>query len=122
MYTRNKSDAPKGRLNGLISHFLLRKRDVDTANLTITWVEIEPGAQQPPHHHLPEQVYVIIQGQGRMRVGEDYQAARVGDIFYIPSNTTHGLENTGDEVLNYISAATPSWDVDKAYGPNGDYV
>ena len=122
MYTRNKSDAPTGNLEGLVSYFMLRGKDVPTANLTVTWVEVQPGAKQPFHQHLPEQIYVIIQGQGKMRVGDDYQDVAVGDIVYVPSETIHGLENTDDEVLMYVSAATPVLDVDKAYGPDGDYV
>jgi mannose-6-phosphate isomerase-like protein (cupin superfamily) len=122
MYTRNKSDAPQGNLDGLVSYFMLRGKDVPSANLTVTWVEVQPEAKQPFHQHLPEQVYVIIQGKGRMRVGDDYRDLTVGDIAYVPPNTTHGLENTGDGVLMYVSAATPVLDVDKAYGPDGDYV
>ena len=119
MRSVHKSDAPAlSRNGGLVSHILHSQRDASETDLTITWVDVEPGARQVRHEHDPEQVYVIITGEGVMSVGDDERAVEAGDLVHIPANTEHGLENTGDRTLEYVSAATPAFpdaEVDEFY-------
>ncbi|TMT85922.1 cupin domain-containing protein [Haloterrigena sp. H1] len=115
----NKSDAPAlTRDDGLVSHILHSQHEVSETELTITWVDVEPGACQVTHEHDPEQVYVILSGTGVMTVGDEERAVAAGDLVHIPANTEHGLENTGDRTLEYVSAATPAFpaaEVDEFY-------
>jgi mannose-6-phosphate isomerase-like protein (cupin superfamily) len=115
MYVNDLSSAPKRELEGLVSHVLLEKGDAPGGELSITWVDVEPGAQQPPHSHDPQQVYVITRGSGRMKVGEDERDVTVGHLVFIPPDIEHGIVNTGDEVLTYVSAATPAFPVTELY-------
>ncbi len=118
MYLKSKNDVPKRLRNGLTSHFLLDRLSntgSGRSNLAVTWVELEPDAAQIPHHHEPEQVYVIVQGCGQMRVGAETQPVSAGDLVFIPPNAVHGLQNTGGEPLIYVSAATPPFDLTEAY-------
>lgn len=110
MKSTSKADAPAlSRDDGLVSHILHSQRDADDTDLTITWVDVEPGARQVVHDHEPEQVYVVVAGEGRMTVGDDDRAVEAGDLVHIPANTDHGIENTGAETLEYVSAATPAF-------------
>src|SRR3977135_3472152 len=109
MYVKDLSNAPKRELEGLVSHILLEEGDAAGGELSITWVDVEPGAQQPPHSHGPQQVYVITRGSGRMRVGNDEHDVTTGHLVFIPPDTEHGIVNTGNETLTYVSAATPSF-------------
>lgn len=45
---------------------------------------------------------------------EEHDVA-AGHMIFIPSNTEHGIVNTGDEVLTYVSAATPAFPVTELY-------
>ncbi len=38
-----------------------------------------------------------------------------GDLIFIPPDAVHGIENHSDEVLTYISAATPTVDWEAFY-------
>ena len=58
---------------------------------------------------------MITRGSGRMKVGEDERDVAVGSMIFIPSNTEHGIVNTGEETLTYISAATPAFPVTEMY-------
>ena len=118
MFKRNKSEVEKKTGDGLISYILLQKSDVDVSNLLVTWVEISPGDKQKLHQHVSEQVYVIIKGSGKMTVGDEKENVAEGDIIYVPSNKLHGILNTGNSLLAYVSAATPSFDVSIFYGEN----
>jgi len=115
----DKSDAPAlTRNDGLVSHILHSQHEVSETELTITWVDVEPGACQVTHEHDPEQVYVILSGTGVMTVGDEQRAVAAGELVHIPATTEHGLENTGDRPLEYVSAATPAFpaaEVDEFY-------
>jgi mannose-6-phosphate isomerase-like protein (cupin superfamily) len=115
MFVKDLDSAQKRELEGLVSHILLEEGDAPGGELSITWVDVEPGAQQPAHSHGPQQVYVITRGSGRMKVGDDAREVTVGHMVFIPPDTEHGIVNTGDEVLTYISAATPAFPVTEMY-------
>ncbi len=121
MYKRNRSEAPQREKDGLVSHILLHEGDVPGARLAVTWVDVAPGSGQRPHEHAPEQVYVVVRGRGRMRVGDEERAVDEGDAIFIPPGVVHGIENASEEVLIYVSAATPTvdWRVFYDEGPLG---
>ena len=110
MFRRRRSEALWRERDGLVSRILLHGGDLPETRLTVTWVEVAPGSGQRPHGHAPEQVYVIVRGRGRMKVGDDELVVGEGDLVHIPPQTIHGIENIADEVLTYVSAATPTID------------
>ena len=61
------------------------------------------------HSHDPEQVYAVVAGEGGTFVGDDCRPVAAGDLVYVPPNTDHGIENTGETVLEYVSAAIPAF-------------
>jgi mannose-6-phosphate isomerase-like protein (cupin superfamily) len=115
MLTTSVATAPQREIDGLASHVLLQAGDPGDSALTVTWVEVAPGARQAPHEHAPEQVYVIVSGRGRMRVGDEERDLERGAIALVPSGSTHGITNIGDEPLVYVSAATPAFRVTDLY-------
>lgn len=114
MFSTRFTDAPTRRAGELVSHILLQRGETDSA-LTVTWVEVASGGRQAPHRHAPEQVYVIVRGKGSMRVNDEVREVGPGDLVLVPSDATHGIENTGEELLEYVSAATPAFRVADHY-------
>ncbi len=115
MFRRNRCEAPRREREGLVSHILLHEGDLPETQLTVTWVEVAPGSGQRSHRHAPEQVYVIVRGMGRMKVGDEELMVMEGDLIHIPPDALHGIENIADEVLTYVSAATPTVDWEAFY-------
>ena len=97
------------RGDGLLSTLLHGEHADGDTDLTVTWVEVDPGASQVLHSHAPEQVYVVVAGEGVMSVADERRAVEAGDLIHVPSHTEHGIENTGEETLEYVSAATPAF-------------
>ena len=102
--------------------------DLGSRNMTVTWVDVPPGAEQRAHSHPDsEQVYVIVRGHGRMSVAGDVEAVAEGDLVFIPPATSHGVLNDGPEQLVYISAASPPVSMEELYSAElapdvADYV
>jgi mannose-6-phosphate isomerase-like protein (cupin superfamily) len=98
------------------SHFLMDAGDLGARNLSITWVNVPPGAEQRPHaHEESEQVYVIVRGTGRMQVAGDVEQVGEGDLVLIPPGAEHGIVNDGSETLVYVSAASPPVSMEELY-------
>lgn len=115
MFLTSREAAPVRDRPGLRSSVLLQAGDTPGAALAVTWVEVQPGAEQAPHSHDPQQVYVIISGTGRMRVAGELREASRGDLVFVPSGALHGIVNTGTETLAYLSAATPAFSITDLY-------
>lgn len=111
MLIRRKTQVDKRERSGLTSHFMLGRGDTNENELAVTWVDVIPGSRQILHNHPEVQVYVIVAGHGTMQVGEERQAVQGGDLIYIPSNEMHGIENSSDEILSYVSAASPAFSI-----------
>lgn len=108
MRVRRLSEAAVEERGRLRSHFLLDAGDLGSKNLSVTWVNVPPGAEQRPHSHPDsEQIYVIVRGNGRMQVAGDTEQVGEGDVVFIPPAATHGIKNEGPEPLVYVSAASP---------------
>lgn len=115
MFKRSLKESPKRIRPGLVSHILLQAGDTPTDNLAIARVEVEPGSNQLPHHHVPEQAYIIVSGNSRIKVGSEIADVQAGDLLYIPSNVEHAVENVGQEKLIYISVTVPALDIEALY-------
>jgi mannose-6-phosphate isomerase-like protein (cupin superfamily) len=108
MLIRRMGSVPRNeRGAGQVSHLLLGLPD-DDSPMSVTIVEAAPGSQQPLHAHpASTQVYLVVEGSGRMIVdGEEADVSR-GDMVCIPPRARHAIRNTGDRTLTYVSATAP---------------
>lgn len=72
---------------------------------------LPPGASTTPHHHpRTEEIYYILEGQGRMRVGTDVRDVVVGDAIAIPPGQSHQITNTGSSVLKFLCCCAPAYE------------
>jgi mannose-6-phosphate isomerase-like protein (cupin superfamily) len=109
MQIQKRATSPRYRRDGIESFLLVSAISGGGGKLAVTLVEMVPGGVQPPHAHDPEQMYYILEGTGMITVGSEREPVGSGDCIGFPSNTIHGLENTGATVLRYLSAASPSF-------------
>ncbi|MFN0184433.1 MAG: cupin domain-containing protein [Aquabacterium sp.] len=76
-------------------------------NLTV----VPPGKAAYPHHsHLAnDELFVILEGVGQLRLGDARHALRAGDVVGCPrgdASTAHQIINTGDADLRYLSISS----------------
>ena len=101
-----------GKLEILTSYMLISPQSSSAKNLSIQVSSVPINSEQPIHTHEPEQCYFIIKGKGLMIIEDETREVSSGDAIYIPSNKNHGIKNIGEEVLEYLTANTPSFTED----------
>ena len=96
----------------LISGGLTRSED-----LTVGVAKIPPGAALAEHHHRQAEVYLVLAGEGSVRVGDGVRPVRAGSAVFVPGDTVHSCENTGAHELRlaYVFAADSFEDVEYVF-------
>jgi mannose-6-phosphate isomerase-like protein (cupin superfamily) len=85
---------------------------IQAKNFSIGCVTLEPhGGQVPWHNQDQEEVYVILEGEGEMCLGEERVAIKAGQAVYIPSRLFHQLTNTGSATMRMMYCYGPAGDV-----------
>ena len=63
---------------------------------------LPPGEELPLHHHSPQEVYIIREGEGLLLSSSNSKRVYKDSFVYIPKNFDHGLKNTGKENLELL--------------------
>lgn len=59
------------------------------------WGYLENGQEMEAHAHPSAEIYVVIRGTGRVRVGEEWAAVGAGDVIEIPPDAVHTMRCEG---------------------------
>lgn len=81
----------------------------DDAHSSIARIRVEPGVSTQLHRlRGTSERYVIVQGRGRMHVG-DLPPGEVGpgDAVFIPADVPQRIVNLGDDDLIFVAVCTP---------------
>jgi mannose-6-phosphate isomerase-like protein (cupin superfamily) len=70
---------------------------------TSVWrVELAPGHPATPHQLTREEVFVVLAGRARVRLGDDVREANAGDAIVVPRDTNFELSVEGTEPLQAL--------------------
>jgi uncharacterized cupin superfamily protein len=78
-----------------------------------SYSEVPPGKSGCPCHvhHVEDEMFVILEGEGTYRFGAESYPVRAGDVLGAPRGGVayaHKLTNTGNGPLKYLSISTKS--------------
>ncbi len=70
-----------------------------------------PGKKAWPYHahHVNEEMFVILDGAGTLRLGGAEHTVKAGDVIACPAGgaeTAHQIVNTGEAELRYLAIST----------------
>lgn len=114
MLVRRLSEAAEKEFHQLRSHILMDAGELGSRHLSVTWVEVSPGADQALRsHEEAEQVYVVVEGEGDVTVAGDSQRLGRGDLVMVPPATDHNLANPGEGSFALLSIQSPAVSADE---------
>jgi len=71
---------------------------------------LAPGKRGCPYHlhHAQEEMFVVLEGEGTLRVAGEMLPLRAGDVVFVPPGPEypHQIINTSDAPLKYLSIST----------------
>ncbi len=71
---------------------------------------VPPGKRACPYHfhYVEEEMFIVLEGSGTLRVAGEMLPISAGDVMFIPAGPSypHQIINTSDAPLKYLSAST----------------
>ena len=94
-----------GESNRLVVMFDSIKEKLDF----IACVEIfdEGGLTPPNTHKAADELFFVLEGEGRARCDDNWVELRKGDAMVVPAGAEHVVENTGDGRLYTLTVMVP---------------
>ena len=87
---------------------------------------VAPGKRSCPYHchHAEEEMFIVIEGAGTLRVAGEMLPLRAGDVVFIPPGPEypHQIINTSDAPLKYLSISTRESPEIVEYPDSGKYL
>jgi uncharacterized cupin superfamily protein len=86
---------------------------------------VAPGKRSCPYHfhHAQEEMFVVVEGSGSLRVAGEMLPLRTGDVVFIPPGPEfpHQIINTSNQPLKYLSISTRETPEVCEYPDSGKY-
>ena len=80
----------------------------DNDRLNNSEVCIMPGFQITPHiHEASTEFFYVVSGVGEFLDSSEWRPIKKGDAFKAPQGMTHGIKNTGNELLAILATFSP---------------
>jgi mannose-6-phosphate isomerase-like protein (cupin superfamily) len=80
------------------------------ANQSLAEATVPPGGATVEHYHArTEELYYVVAGSGRMRLGTEEREITLGDCVVIPPGERHKLWNTGAGPLRVLCCCAPAY-------------
>jgi uncharacterized cupin superfamily protein len=87
---------------------------------------LAPGKAGCPYHahHAQEELFIILMGEGTLRLAGERLAIRAGDVITIPPGpaTPHQIINTSNHPLTFVSISTRDQPELVEYPDSGKYL
>lgn len=126
---RNFNDAPLERELRAPDYDALTARlaiGTAAAKLGASIDTVAPGMRACPYHfhYAQEEMFVVIEGAGTLRVAGEMVPLRAGDVVFIPPGPDypHQIINTSDAPLKYLSISTQDMPEICEYPDSGKYL
>ena len=96
---------------------LISKGVTRSENLTLGVASLPPGGALNEHRHKQDEIYLVLEGSGLVRVGDEEVTVGAGSAVFIPGDALHSCENTGASDLRvaYVFPADSFEDVEYVF-------
>lgn len=102
---------PITALDGALIYELMNADERNRFDLALAIGSLPHVREALPHYHkISEEIYYIIDGLGKVRVGEKVFDVKKGSVVYVPVDQVHALQNESDsEELRVLCVSSPAY-------------
>ena len=107
-FSQTQTDLATIKPKDKFAHILSEPLNTDSnVSSFVIWINDEVKA----HQHLSHSEHVvIIEGSGKMLLGDQKIDVHPGDLIFIPEKTVHALKVTSTEPMKVLSIQSPEFD------------
>lgn len=87
---------------GVQSYFDIKSSQTKRLELHLTTLNAGRKSHEP-HTHKSEEIILMIQGDTKMLIGDQYYDGKGDDLYYVESMLLHGIENIGTTACSYFA-------------------
>jgi mannose-6-phosphate isomerase-like protein (cupin superfamily) len=90
---------------GVLKKILLQKADLLEGRLQmVNWCILREGKSFQAHYHQDmDEIFILLKGKARIRVGEEEADLEKEEAVVIPLLMVHEMKNMGEEEVEYIA-------------------
>ncbi len=94
----------------IIKEFVHPKNDAVELAYSLAHAVVPVGESSLPHILTKNsELYVILEGEGELFIGEESGIVRKGDTALVPAGVEQWIKNTGDKELSFYVIVSPPW-------------
>lgn len=71
-------------------------------NYALRVIEVAPGGHTPDHAHPYEHENYVVEGQGRVLLGDVWREVGPGSVIFVPAGLQHQYVNTGETTFRFL--------------------
>jgi mannose-6-phosphate isomerase-like protein (cupin superfamily) len=96
----------------LIKEVMGQKAGDPKIGYSISQARVKIGRGTLLHRLKSSEVYIILQGRGRLSIDAERREVSEGQVIYIPPNSKQKIENIGNSELVFLAIVSPPWKKD----------
>lgn len=101
-YTRVPAQEFGDEAPGVTIRWLIDEEHDGAPYYAMRLIEVAPGGHTPRHAHPFEHENFILEGKGRLLIGETWHDVGPGDVAFVPPGVEHTYENAGDGPFKFL--------------------
>ena len=87
---------------GVTIRWVIDEENDRAPHFALRVIEIAPGGHTPDHVHAFEHENFVIEGTGKVRLGEEWHDIGFGSVVFVPAGLRHTYQNTGSGPFKFL--------------------
>jgi len=87
---------------GVTIRWLIDEEHDGAPNYALRMIEVTPDGHTPRHSHPFEHENFVVEGRGRVLLGETWHDVGPGSVVFVPAGLLHTYANAGDTPFRFL--------------------